>query len=107
MNKRELIEQLARRREALGLTAAQLAERSGLTERSIRNALGSQGNPQLSSLLALVGALDMELQLVPRGFGPALAEGAEPGYRPVTTRIGQAVAEALPPPPPSVPRSKP
>jgi len=107
VNKRELIEQLARRREALGLTAAQLAERSGLTERSIRNALGSrQGNPQLSSLLALVGALDMELQLVPRGFGPALAEGAEPGYRPVVTRIGQAVADGLPPQPPA-PRSKP
>ena len=59
MNKRKLIEQLARRREALGLTAAQLAERSGLTERSIRNALGSQGNPQLSSLLALVGAQNL------------------------------------------------
>ena len=54
MNKRELIDQLARRREALGLSSASLAERSGLTERSIRNALGHQGNPQLSSLLALV-----------------------------------------------------
>ncbi|MFT4268226.1 MAG: transcriptional regulator [Xenophilus sp.] len=98
MNKRELIEHLARRRDTLGLPAAQLAARSGLTERSIRNALGSQGNPQLSSLLALVEALDMELQLVPRGFGPALVANAEAGYRPVPTRVAQAVAEAAPPP---------
>jgi len=101
VNKRELIDQLARRREALGLSSASLAERSGLTERSIRNALGHQGNPQLSSLLALVDALDMELQLVPRGFGPALGEAAQPGYRPVATRIGEAVAQAAPPPPPA------
>lgn len=81
---------LAQRREALGLTHAALAERSGLTERSVRNALGAAGNPQLSSLLALVDALELELQLAPRGFG---APAADASYRPVSTRIGEALAQ--------------
>ena len=90
MTKRELIETLAARRQAMGLSNAQLAARSGLTERSVRNVFGPLGNPQLSSLLALVDALELELALAPRGFGqPAVAE---PGYRPVTTRIGDALA---------------
>lgn len=95
MDKRELIEQLARRREALGLSGVQLAARAGLTERSIRNALGSRGNPQLSSLLALVDALGLELQLVPKGFG-AVPAGADPNYRPVATRVGQALNPPAP-----------
>ena len=90
MNKRELIQALGRRREVLGLSNAQVAERSGLTERSVRNAFGALANPQLSSLLALVDALDLELNLAPRGFGQPAA--AEPGYRPVSTRIGDALA---------------
>ena len=94
MDKKELIDRLARQRDALGLTGLQVAERAGLTERSIRNALGPRGNPQLSSLLALVDALDMELQLVPKGFGAALAPEGDGGYRPVRTRIGAALAQA-------------
>ena len=92
MNKRELIEALSGRRAALGLTHAQLAERSGLTERSVRNALGPLGNPQLSSLLALVDALTLELQLAPKGFGAPAPP--DTGYRPVATRVGQAIAAA-------------
>jgi HTH-type transcriptional regulator/antitoxin HipB len=90
MNKRELIEQLGARRDALGLSHAEIAQRSGLTERSVRNALGERANPQLSSLLALVDALGLELQVVPRGFGGTAP--APEGYRPVATRIGQALA---------------
>jgi HTH-type transcriptional regulator/antitoxin HipB len=93
VNKRELVTALAARREASGLSNAEIALRSGLTERSVRNALGLQGNPQLSSLLALVDALGLELQLAPRGFGGSSAE-AEPGYRPVATRVGTAIAQA-------------
>ena len=63
MDKKELIQRLAHQRDALGLTGAQVASRAGLTERSIRNALGPQGNPQLSSLLALIDALDMEARM--------------------------------------------
>jgi len=88
MHKQSLIETLAARREALGLTHAQVAERSGLTERSVRNALAAQGNPQMSSLLALVDALELELNLAPRGFGPA--SGSDPDYQPVPTRVGVA-----------------
>ena len=95
MIKRELIEQLSARRLALGLSHADVAQRSGLTERSVRNVLGTAANPQLSSLLALVDALGLELQLAPKGFGPP-ATAADANYRPVVTRIGHKVSEALP-----------
>lgn len=111
MDKKELLQRLARQRDALGLTGQQLAGRAGLTERSIRNALGAQGNPQLSSLLALVDALGMEIQLVPKGFGAALAPAGDAGYRPVGTRIGDALAAAQgdqpAAPPPGTRRSAP
>ena len=97
MNKKELVEALLARREASGLSNAEIAQRSGLTERSVRNALGLQGNPQLSSLLALVDALGLELQLAPRGFGAAT--DVDPDYRPVATRVGTAVAQAPSAPP--------
>ncbi|MDQ0015705.1 transcriptional regulator with XRE-family HTH domain [Variovorax boronicumulans] len=97
MNKQELITTLAARRDATGVSTAEIALRSGLTERSVRNALSLQGNPQLSSLLALVDALGLELQLAPKGFGETT--GTDPGYRPVTTRVGHAVAQAPAPPP--------
>jgi hypothetical protein len=57
----------------------------------------------LSSLLALVDALGLELQLAPKGFGETTATDA--GYRPVTTRVGHAVAQA--PAPPYVKRRSP
>ncbi len=108
MTKQELIAALIARREASGLSGAEIAQRAGLTERSVRNALGPQGNPQMSSLLALVDALGLELQLVPKGFGARAAPGADDGYRPVPTRVGTAVAAlaqspAAPPYPPDAP----
>ncbi|MBD9665838.1 transcriptional regulator with XRE-family HTH domain [Variovorax paradoxus] len=105
MNKQELITALAARREAAGLGNAEIALRSGLTERSVRNALSLKGNPQLSSLLALVDALGLELQLAPKGFGERA--DTEPGYRPVPTRIGNAVgAAAAPTAPASEPHAR-
>ncbi|KLN57891.1 helix-turn-helix domain-containing protein [Variovorax paradoxus] len=92
MTKQELITALTARRDATGLTHADIALRSGLTERSVRNALSLKGNPQMSSLLALVDALGLELQLAPKGFGERA--DADPGYRPVPTRIGNAVGGA-------------
>ncbi|QOF81581.1 helix-turn-helix domain-containing protein [Variovorax sp. 38R] len=97
MDKQELINALTARRGATGLTNAEIALRSGLTERSVRNALSLKGNPQLSSLLALVDALGLELQLAPKGFGEGTA--VDPGYRPVATRVGRALAEAPAAPP--------
>jgi transcriptional regulator with XRE-family HTH domain len=96
VDKQALITALTARREAAGISNAEIALRSGLTERSVRNALSLRGNPQLSSLLALVDALGLELQLAPKGFGETTA--TDPGYRPVTTRIGHAVAQAPSPP---------
>jgi HTH-type transcriptional regulator/antitoxin HipB len=97
MEKRELIQALSARREALGLSNAQVASRSGLTERSVRNALGALGNPQLSSLLALLDALELELNLAPKGFGART--DSDPNYRPVPTRIEAAIAQAPSAPP--------
>jgi len=97
VNKQELITALAARRDATGLSSAEIALHSGLTERSVRNALSLQGNPQLSSLLALVDALGLELQLAPKGFGESA--GTDPDYRPVATRVGHAIAQAPSPPP--------
>lgn len=101
MDKKALIEQLATRRDALGLTLDQVAQRSGLTERSVRNALGPQANPQLSSLLALADALELEFHLAPRGFGAPGRAADDPAYRPVATRVGAAVAASPPGKPPS------
>jgi len=94
--KQELITALAARRDATGTTHAEIAKRSGLTERSVRNALSLKGNPQLSSLLALVDALGLELQLAPKGFGQSAS--TDPDYRPIATRVGHAVAQAPSPP---------
>jgi HTH-type transcriptional regulator/antitoxin HipB len=96
VTKQELITALAARRDAAGMTHAEIAQRSGLTERSVRNALSLKGNPQLSSLLALVDALGLELQLAPKGFGQSAS--TDPDYRPVATRVGHAVAQAPSPP---------
>lgn len=96
MNKQEIVNALIARRETSGISNAEIAQRSGLTDRSVRNALSLLGNPQLSSLLALVDALGLELQLAPKGFGETAA--TDPGYRPVTTRVGHAVAQAPTPP---------
>jgi HTH-type transcriptional regulator / antitoxin HipB len=97
VTKQELITALTARRDAAGLSNAEIAQRSGLTERSVRNALSLKGNPQLSSLLALVDAIGLELQLAPKGFGESAA--TDPDYRPVATRVGHAVAQAPSPPP--------
>ena len=97
MDKQELITALTARRGATGLTNAEIALRSGLTERSVRNALSLKGNPQLSSLLALVDALGLELKLAPKGFGEGTA--VDPGYRPADTRGDRALAEAPAAPP--------
>lgn len=105
MQKKDIVEALAARREALGLTNAEVAHSTGLTERSVRNALGAQSNPQLSSLLALADALDLELHLAPRGFGPP-ADARDAAYRPVATRVGDALAQSGVPPA-KAPRSEP
>jgi HTH-type transcriptional regulator/antitoxin HipB len=97
VDKQALITALAARRETAGLSNAEVALRCGLTERSVRNALSLRGNPQLSSLLALVDALGLELQLAPKGFGETA--GTDAGYRPVATRVAHAVAQAPAPPP--------
>ena len=90
MNRNDLVNQLQQQRQMLGLTLHEVAARSGLTEKSVRNALSPLGNPRLSSWLALIDALALEVQLLPLGFGaPASADDAN--YQPVPTLVGSAV----------------
>ena len=88
MTKQKLIAALIARSEASGLSGAEVAQRSGLTERSVRNALGPQGNPQMSSLLDFIDALGLER--------PALV-GHDWGARAVANACGlrPGVASAL------------
>lgn len=62
----EVIGQLRLRRKELGLTQQQLAERLGVSQQRVAALLQFSGNPQLSSLLQLVDALEMEFRLVPK-----------------------------------------
>jgi transcriptional regulator with XRE-family HTH domain len=65
-------ENLRRFREAAGLSQAQLAERAGLSVRSIQNWEQGQRTPRAALLLPLAQALDVGLaQLLSSGKGTA------------------------------------
>ncbi|MQP68269.1 helix-turn-helix domain-containing protein [Niveispirillum sp. SYP-B3756] len=57
---------IRRQRRKLGLTQGQLGERAGLRQETI--SLMEAGNPanRLDTLLAVLAALDLELQVAPR-----------------------------------------
>ncbi|HLA76933.1 MAG TPA: shikimate kinase [Vicinamibacteria bacterium] len=92
---RELGGRVRRRRSQRGLTLKELAERSGLSVRFLVEVEAGRGNPSLSSLVALAGALDLTL--------PALLESSAPppaiallGLRGAgKTTIGQRLAKRL------------
>ncbi len=55
------------RREELHLTKAELARRAGVKPEAIRRLLSAEKpNPTLSTLVALAGALDLEIRPTPR-----------------------------------------
>ncbi len=58
---------LDERRTALNLTKAELARRAGVKPEAIRRLFSAESpNPTLSTLIALAGALDLELRPEPR-----------------------------------------
>lgn len=60
---------IKQRRTELGLTQAQLAERSGVSKRCLWSMeLGRSSGVQLDKLTAVLGALDLELTLGPAGW---------------------------------------
>jgi len=68
-----VISALDNRREELRLTKAELARRAGVKPESIRRLFSAEHpNPTLSTLVALAGALDLELRPTPRDDEPIL-----------------------------------
>jgi DNA-binding phage protein len=60
------VEALDARRAAMGLTKAELARRAGMKPEAIRRLFSvERPNPTLSTLVALAGALDLEIRPQP------------------------------------------
>lgn len=79
-----VIRTLDERRTELNLTKADLARRAGVKPEAIRRLFSAEKpNPTLSTLVALAGALDLELRPEPRQHspGPTRARSAGPGTR--------------------------
>ncbi|QYF88987.1 helix-turn-helix transcriptional regulator [Arthrobacter sp. PAMC25284] len=89
------------RRRSLGLAQRDLAGLAGLSERFVRSVEQGKPSVQLDSVLALLGTLGLELQLITRpsaaaqtgaqpaaqtGAQPAAQTGAQPDAHPRTPR---------------------
>ncbi len=61
-----IINSLERLRDEQHISKAELARRVGKNPAAIRRLLTASGNPELRTVVALAGALDVEIQLVPR-----------------------------------------
>jgi len=70
------------RREELDLTKAELARRAGVKPEAIRRLFSAEKpNPTLTTLVALAGALDLEIVPTPRGRSTTRARSAASGTR--------------------------
>ncbi len=68
------------RREELHLTKAELARRAGVKPEAIRRLFSAEKpNPTLSTLVALAGALDLELRPQPRSTTSRASRGRSGG----------------------------
>jgi transcriptional regulator with XRE-family HTH domain len=63
MHQEEVIEQLKRRREILGVTQRHLSEMSGISLRALAALESGKSNPTLETLSKLAEVLGMELKL--------------------------------------------
>lgn len=78
-----VIRTLDARREELDLTKAELARRAGVKPEAIRRLFSAENpNPTLTTLVALAGALDLEILPTPRrGASATRARSAASGTR--------------------------
>jgi DNA-binding phage protein len=78
-----VIRALDARREALDLTKAELARRAGVKPEAIRRLFSAEKpNPTLTTLVALAGALDLEILPTPRrGASTRRARSSASGTR--------------------------
>ncbi len=63
---------LAAARKRLGISQAVVAKRAGATQAAVSHMESGSLNPQLSTFLDLVRALELDVRLVPRQATPAL-----------------------------------
>lgn len=63
MHHSELVTILKKRREALGITQAHLAELAGVSLRTLKALEVGKGNPTLETVAKLIEVLGMELRL--------------------------------------------
>ncbi|CAB3740971.1 hypothetical protein LMG22037_06438 [Paraburkholderia phenoliruptrix] len=61
---------IRRAREILNLSARDLAEKASVSRLTLRELETGTGNPRLSTLLAVCQALEMDLNVLPRGLAP-------------------------------------
>ncbi len=83
----------ARRR--LGLSQRVVAQRAGVTQATVSNIESGSLNPQLSTFLDLVRALELDVRLVPRQVSPMLDALLEAQDRSSTDRVRPRALYAL------------
>jgi transcriptional regulator with XRE-family HTH domain len=79
-------------RRARGLTQEQLAERAGLSYKFLGEIERGQGNPTLETLVALAGALDLDVVDL---LGPAEPRATPPDVYTIPSRQLARVREAV------------
>lgn len=83
-----LVEQLAKARQAQGLTQAELADKSGLSRMAVQKAESGSTDPRLSTLEVMARALGMEIMLVPTVIRRDLEHFVQSGGRMLGQRAG-------------------
>lgn len=74
MKKAELVATINMARQSRKLSKGAIATAVGLNIKSVDAALSLGGNPQLSTFMAIIDAVGLEVQLVPKGFGMPTAD---------------------------------
>src|SRR5690242_11332249 len=64
--------ELAAARNRLSLSQADVAKRAGITQAAVSRLESGEINPQVTTLLNLVRALELDVKLIPRQMSPAL-----------------------------------
>lgn len=92
----ELAQVLEEARSRGGLDYKDLAEKTGLTPLSVRNALQAKTALRATNLMALADVLGLELVLVPKAMASSL-KGQEPNavFVPMMERVLQSTNQAL------------
>lgn len=76
-----LIEELAKARQAAGLSQQELADKAGLSRLTVQRTESASIDPRLSSLHAMARSLGMDLMFVPTDLRPELESFVRSGGR--------------------------